>query len=215
MLYLNSFRPLCEKKLGRLAIKKYGLPPFTDSSCRREPDFQSHFPSISSICRGEKFAPRLHEGDSVVYITVKGTWKPEQFSHWRLVAILKIMKRFETHTDAATWFHGKGLPLPSNCLVDGNECLPYDMTGGTEPARFGIIRDSNTLLRKWDLSYKSRVTKCGVFLACEAEFLNLNNPPVLTDTLMLQIFGRFPSTQNPPPIAEHQFADLLMVALKA
>lgn len=45
---LNSYTPLCINKMGCIAIEKYDFPPYIDSSCRREPDFQNKYPSISA-----------------------------------------------------------------------------------------------------------------------------------------------------------------------
>ncbi len=59
-IFLNSFRPLIRYPEGQQAILAFHLPPFIDYSCRREPDFMSTYPSISALCRVEKFAPRLH-----------------------------------------------------------------------------------------------------------------------------------------------------------
>lgn len=209
MRYLNSFRPLCYNKLGRTAIDKYCLPPFIDASCRREPDFQSPFPSISALCRSNRFAPRLREGDSVVYMTVKGRYEPVQFSHWRLVAILRVVRRFESHNDAAAWYQARDLPLPSNCMVEGNNPLPYDMTIGViPPSKFGSTSNTDALLRVWDRGYRERASKCGVFLACETDFMELYQPPILTDETMLGIFGRIPPTLTPPAISESEYAAL-------
>lgn len=213
MRYLNSFRPLCFNKLGLLAIRKYGLPPFIDASCRREPDFQSPYLSISALCRGVMFAPRLQVGDSVVYMTVKGRYEPEPFSHWRLVAILRVIQRFESHKQAAAWYLDKGLPIPSNCMVEGNAPLPYDMTiGAIPPNKFGVGLSTDEVLRKWDLGYRLRARKNGVFLACEAGFLELNQPPIITEAAMLQIFGRTPPTLTPPSINESEYAALCTLA---
>jgi hypothetical protein len=44
-------------------------PPFIDASCRREPDLESRYPSITALCREGHFAPHLHEGDVVAYMT--------------------------------------------------------------------------------------------------------------------------------------------------
>src|SRR5262249_35923590 len=162
---LNSFRPLCRNKQGRSAVRRFGLPPFIDDSCRREPDFQAQVPSISALCRGPKFAPRLYAGDCVVYITVKDSYSPVTFGHWRLIAMLRIINRFESHTEAAVWYRENGLSLPSNCIVDGNSCFPYDMTAGTEARRFGNVADIDELLRRWDLNYRVRARRNGTFLA--------------------------------------------------
>jgi hypothetical protein len=155
------------------------------------------------------FAPRLREGDSVVYMTVKGRYGSAQFSHWRLVAMLRVVHRFETHKDAAVWYLDNGVPVPSNCLVEGNGPLPYDRTIGLiPPNRFGNVSNTDVLLRMWDRGYKERAAKWGVFLACEADFLEVNKPPILTDEMMLQIFGRIPPTLTPPPISESEYAAL-------
>lgn len=73
-IYLNSYRPLTRYDEGQQAIVTYHLPPFNDYSCRREPDFMSKYSSISALCRAEKFAPHLHEGDLAIYITCKGSY---------------------------------------------------------------------------------------------------------------------------------------------
>ena len=70
--FLATFRPLIHSPGGRDAARRYGLPPFIDGSCRREPDLESPFPSITATCRAGKFAPRLVVGDRVAYLTVKG-----------------------------------------------------------------------------------------------------------------------------------------------
>src|SRR5437870_5562047 len=133
MYYLNSFRPLCHTKAGRLAIERHRLPYFIDASCRREPDFQAAFPSITAICRGRMFAPRLKEGDAVAYLTVKSQYPSEQFQHWRLIALLRVIHRCDSHREAAAWYQERALPLPSNCLVEGNNCLPFELTAGPNP----------------------------------------------------------------------------------
>src|SRR2546421_5308272 len=127
-IFLNSFRPLIRYVEGQQAIATYTLPPFIDYSCRREPDFIAKYPSISALCRVEKFAPRLHEGDIAIYITCKGSYLGIKPGHWRLVAILEILKRFESHADAARWYSSRGIALPRNCLVEGNSPLDIKMT---------------------------------------------------------------------------------------
>jgi len=67
--YLCTYHPLTENLAGRAAICNHGLPPFIDGSCRREPDFQARVPSISALCRGRNFAPRLWPGDCIAYIS--------------------------------------------------------------------------------------------------------------------------------------------------
>ena len=209
MYYLNSFKPLCYYKQGREAIKKFDLPPFIDASCRREPDFQNPLPSISALCRGAGFAPRLREGDKVIYMTVKGNYLSETTRHWRLVAVLEVIKRFESHKEAAQSYLESNLPLPNNCMVTGNVHSSYEMSGGMSADRFGGAADDEELVRKWDASYKVRSRKYGAFLACKADYLELYNPPILTDGFMLDTFGRIPPTLTPPPISEEQFEALI------
>ncbi len=88
--YLNTHTPLVHNGFGRKACEDHGHPPFVDASCRREPDFESPFPSISALCRAQMFAPRLHEGDRVIYMTKKGSAE-QGVRH--LVAALEVIKR--------------------------------------------------------------------------------------------------------------------------
>jgi hypothetical protein len=78
--FLATYRPLVRSLAGRQAIQEYSLPPFIDGSCRREPDFESPFPSITATCRGGNFAPRLREGDRVAYLTVRGRYHGDRES---------------------------------------------------------------------------------------------------------------------------------------
>lgn len=204
--FLSSFQPININKRGLTAIEAFGLKPYIDGSCRREPDFESKYPSISALCHASKFAPRLKEEDVIVFITVKKSYYPYNFSHWRLVAILKVIKRFETHDEAKEWYLSKNLPIPSNCMVEGNKPLPLEMTTWPKPySKYKKIKDFDRIINIWDKHYKERVQKHGTFLICEAKFLELSNPPVLTDEKMKKIFGKIPVTRNPPKISEDQF----------
>jgi len=194
MIYLNSYRPLISRTAGRKAARAYDFPPFIDGSCRREPDFQSQYPSITALCRFTKFAPRLHEDDLIVYTTVKGRYLGEQSPHWRLVAILQVLERFQSHKDAAAWYVNQNLSLPSNCMVEGNPPMPLDQTVATHET-----------VEEWDRAYRFRARKCPVFLACTSVHLELYNPPIITPEIMSEVFGRLPSTQNPPSITPDQF----------
>ncbi len=44
--FLATYRPTAKTGSGRYAVQCYSLPPFVDGSCRREPDFESRFPSV-------------------------------------------------------------------------------------------------------------------------------------------------------------------------
>lgn len=195
--FYNSFRPLLNTSAGRSAVHRFGLPPFIDGSCRREPDFELALPSISGLCRKDKFAPRLHVGDTAIYVTTKGSWGR------RLVAVLRVRERFETHDEAARWYRELGLPLPSNCWVDGNPPIPYEQT----------VQDSPE--RSWDIDYRRRSRTYPTFLATDPLFRELDNPPGVTDAMLIE-FDRIPGTQNPPRVPQdqaHRLLDLVGVEL--
>lgn len=195
--FLNTFKPLCLTATGRKAAQQYGLSPFIDSSCRREPDLEhSAYPSISALCRLKIFAPRLHPGDRVIYLTCKAPYGG-QAPHWRLVAALQVEQRFESHKEAAEWYRAQGLALPNNCWVPDYPPIPYERTCQVKPYDL------------WDREYRARARLCGVFLACTALYTNCQAPPVMGDDDILAVFGRIPGTQNPPEITEHQYQSLM------
>jgi hypothetical protein len=212
--FLCSYRPLRADKAGRTAIRDCNLPPFIDGACRREPDLQATAPSISALCRTDKFAPRLDEGDYVAYITGQGRYEAQP--GWALVALLRVIKRFESHEMAADWYRGQGYPLPSNCMVPGNLPQPYQSTNrrlscevldGIDPEA-----DPQSAVRLWDGIYQRRARDNGVFLACQAVFLELWHPPILRRSDLQRIFGRVPGTQNPPKITSAEFDALAALA---
>ena len=200
MNYLTTYHPLVETSRGRAAVDTFGFPPYVDDSCRREPDFESQFPSITALCRRSKFAPRLWESDYIAYMTVKGEYPRLGERHWRLTAILRVDRRFETHSEAADWYRERGLSLPSNCIVDDNPPLELEMTGN---------RDRHPSVRFWDAIYRKRVRDYSMFLVTEPEFLDITDPPVLTDTMLQEIFGRVPVTRTPPRITGEQLEALM------
>ncbi len=202
MKFLCSYRPLAESALGRRAVNQFGLPPFVDASCRREPGFESKFPSISALCRCGYFAPRLQIGDTVVYITRKAHYFNAAEAHWRLVAILKVLLSFESHVAAADWYRTKRLPLPSNCMVPGNPPSPLEKTD-----RF------HNDLRHWHAIYRSRAKNWGMFHVCETLFCKLRHPSAITEIMMRDIFGKIPGTLNPPAITEAEFSKLRQIAV--
>lgn len=199
---LNTYEPLVFTGAGRKAWKNYDFPPFIDSSCRREPDFESEYPSITALCRKDKFAPKRKEGDIVIYISYKGEYnldfirdRPDE-RHWRLVAILEVIKRCESHQEAAAWYKDKprNLPPPNNCMVQGTEPFPLDQTCPL-PSEYRSLQE-------WDQSYWDRAKTYPVFLICTAQYLNLHNPPAITEKKMYDWFGhtrtgRTRGTENP------------------
>ena len=168
-IYLASYHPLTMNAQGRSAIEDFGLSPYVDHSCRREPDFESQFPSISAICRGSKFAPRINRADLVVYMTVMGRYSGYTGPHWRLTAILEVIKQFKSHDKAAEWYQRQGLGLPSNCMIRGNP-----------PRRLAETSNPKNRVERWDAFYWKRIRETPVFLVCRPLFLELDDPPVLT-----------------------------------
>jgi hypothetical protein len=63
-------------------------------------------------------------------------------------------------------------------------------------------------LRHWDAIYRLRAKTWGVFHACEPLFRELHHPLAVTETLMRDIFGKIPSTLNPPSITDAQLAKI-------
>lgn len=156
--FLNSYHPLLR-----------GPAPYIDASCRREPDFEARWPTITALCRRRKFAPRLNVGDRVAYMTVKVS------GGWRLVALLEVEHRFETHELAAEWYRRHRERLPSNLMVDGNPPHPLEDTN-----RCGPCANPAAALREWDEEYRERAEECGVVLACRPLFLDLHAPPAIS-----------------------------------
>jgi hypothetical protein len=133
-------------------MKRFGLPGFTDGSCRREPDLETPFPSITALCRAGKFAPRLHEGDRVFYMTVKGRYGSRVGRG--LVAALQVTRVFPSHQRAAHWYRGQGMQLPSNCVVRRN--LPVPVTHTT-----GLPKNTDESWKLWSKSQKGPPTLAG------------------------------------------------------
>jgi hypothetical protein len=224
---LNSYKPLCINDYGKLATKNYGFSPFIDASCRREPDFENKFPSISALCRKGKFAPKLKEKDVVVYITVQSDYRTEEIkiSHNRLVAIVQVIKVFETHEAAADWYLQKNLPIPNNCMVEGNQPKNFDQTAAAiyfkgkkdiknflnkseeHQKRYGEIA-----IKKWDSDYQERANTWQKFVVTKPIFLNLESPPILLREDFLEIFNRVPNTQTPNKINRIELTKLAQIA---
>src|SRR5437763_16137948 len=101
-LFINSYHPLVRTPDGREAAVNLGIPPFVDGSIRREPDLQHPFPSISCICRGGNFAPRLRPGDPVVYLTVTAKYG-DPHRQPPLTVLPRVTESSPTHASAAVW----------------------------------------------------------------------------------------------------------------
>lgn len=109
-----------------------------------------------------------------------------------------MVRRFENHGDAADWYHGQGLALPSNCIVAGNAPVPLDRTDGWHSS-----------LEAWDRMYRAKARSCPVFLACRPLFLELTEPPIVTEAIMMRSFGRVPATRTPPVVPPESVRRLL------
>ena len=143
---LNSYRPLCINEFGREAIVKYGLPPFIDSSCRRDPDLQNPWPSTTASCRGPNFAPHLKVDDQIVYMTRTGDYGVYSEGFRVLTAVLKVVEIYADHDTAAAWYNSRQIPLPGNSMVPGNPPQPGDHTAGAKSLDFYPVPESETFL---------------------------------------------------------------------
>ena len=214
--FLMTFRPLAVSPAGRAAARARRLPPFLDGSCRREPDFESTFPSITAICGAGNFASLLRVGDRVAYLTVKGRYPGNVESGWCFVAMLRVIRRFSTHRDAASWYRSKGHSVPGNCFVEGNPPIPLEFTNRRPPPKIRKLvvaeREPARTIRLWDAAYRQRVARWPVFLVTKAEFLELNKPPLMVAADMLEVFGVIPATLKLPEIGCERLARLLALA---
>lgn len=210
--YINQFRPLAQTPLGQKAIQQHKLRPFIDASCRREPDLESEFPSITALCRKGHFAPLLKVGDVVAYITTEFAYPPESVRMRRLVAVLRVKESWreqrsnrglEAHAQAAEWYRKQDLCIPSNCMVLEEGRVALDCTD-----RYGI-RGNIATLEQWDDGYKLRAIECGAFHACEKIFCDVNDPPQFTTQQLAQWFGLPPGSRDTEPLPPEKFTLLL------
>ncbi|WP_309720282.1 hypothetical protein [Armatimonas sp.] len=217
MIYLNSYHPLAKCPSGRKAAATHNLPPYADASCRREPDLEASLPAISALCRTTKFAPRLKVGDVVTYITVSSFYPPiTDRRHYRLTAVLEVLKRFEDHESAAAWYSGQGFPIPGNCIVPENPPLPLEKTVGfyfaDDEALGKKVKRVPEQVAEWDRFYADRVSVCSLMLACKPLYTELHSPPAFDSKEAEAIFleyGKMPGTLNPPAISPADFHRLM------
>jgi len=193
-LYLVTYAPIAETQEGRDACEYYDILPFVDGSVRREPDLEHTFPSITCICRGKQFAPRLKVADRIIYVTRKRKLGGDE-AHRRLTAVLEVLTTLPTHEAAAAWYRERNLTLPSNCMIDGNPPLPVSMTHKINEHR---IADEGAWTKTWDTGYRVRARRCGTFVICKPLWIDLTwNAPVVHDELLKDVFGAVPGTRNP------------------
>ena len=214
---LTSYRPILSKAQGKRAIHDYNFPPFVDGSCRREPDFEIAFPSVTALCRKGKIAPRLFPDDIIVYLTTKGNWLDIGSKPWRLSAVLKVTERFESHREAVTWYNHKLKALPSNLVVPENPPLTYEKTFGLtqNERKASSSQTPESWIRYWNGGYCIRAKEYGIVLATRPIFLELHDPPIITENTMIEIFGKVPGLQNYKKISENQLIQLLNLGGKS
>lgn len=167
-----------------------------------EPDFENAYPTVTGLCRLDKLVSRISKGDILVYLTKKAYFSGLRLTCWRLSAILQAERVFSSHHEMADWFRSANLPLPSNCMVEGNPPLPLELTDR--------LHDS---VKAWDRIYQQRARTCPRAVACTPIFRDLLNPHTITEDRMRDIFGRIPGTQTPPIITAGQYEMLLKSAL--
>jgi hypothetical protein len=206
--YLNSYVPLVASPEGREASAKFRILPFVDGSIRREPDLEHERPSISCLCRGPMFAPRLRVGDVVGYRTNKGTYDDSRDPERRFIAVLKVLHLLPTHEGAADWYTREGFPLPSNCMVPGNPPQPLDRSHRLFNAS-DCAGDARTL-EEWDASYQKRANDNPTFVVCLKLWSNLGwSAPVVTNDDLIAAFDRIPGAENPGKLPRAGFETLL------
>ena len=201
--YLAKYRPLLSTPEGQRAAERFKIPPFVDGSCRREPDLESKFPSITALCRGALFAPKLSVGDEVIYITFKNFYR-QPSKHWRIVARLRVHRRFESHQHAAQWYRNNVVSLPSNCMVAGNPPKPLSQTLRAESSCGPGCSGSAATLKEWNDHYQKRANDHPVFLACELVWKELNSPAILTQAAALEILKTWDRVNARSPITISQ-----------
>ena len=158
------------------------------------------------MCRGANFAPRLHVGDTIAYLTVKASYPGHSEAHRRLTAVLHVEKRFESHQDAAEWYRAAGMKVPSNCCVPGNKPIPFKQT----------VQYKDPCA--WDSEYQQKARKWPVFIVSRARYLNVSQPPIVTDDMLVEVFGEVPVTRTPPRIDDEaidKLCELCSVELAA
>lgn len=201
-VYLNTFQPLCINRFGRKNIATFGLVPFIDGSCRREPDFQNPYPAITQLCRPGKLVPRLSVGDLVIYLTKLGNYGNPP-AHWNFIAILDVLSLQPIHSSAANYYLANNIPISQNIINNHTAPFLLNMTHGLSGFPHGNL-NPNRIISIWDNNYISRANNFSKVAITRVwkDHLHLNNPPQITRQMMMDIFNRIPGTQNPPKLTD-------------
>jgi hypothetical protein len=181
-VYLNTFCPLGSSVTGRAASYLFNLPPYIEGSARREPDFQHARPCITGMVNPQ-LVKKLEEGDFVVYMA-------DDFRHAgkRIVAVLKVIGKMQSHRSAASWYINEEFPVPNNLMAFGTQPVSPHETFGD--GNFSGLNGSNGLLP--ESKYKKRAKECPDVAICRIwrNQVHLYHPPLLRDKDMIRIFGR-------------------------
>jgi hypothetical protein len=207
--YLNAYQPLAAHGIGREAAQQHRLPPLSDGSIRREPDLAHDYPGVSGLCRSD-LAPRLECGDRVGYLTMKSNLGKRMQEHHRLTAVLEVVESLPSHQVAATWYRGRALLLPSNCMVPGN--LPQPLAASHGQCSLSPRLSGSELWDAWNHHYHERALQYPTFVVCRTLYRDLSwTAPLVTDDHLALCFGESPSTQNPTSLDCSGFEKLLKV----
>lgn len=216
--YLVSYHPLCSTQHGRRALLAHThLLPFSDGSCRREPDLEARHPSITALCRGGLFAPRLDPKDRIFYMTVKGSYFGRA-KGWALVAALEVIQKLPSHEVASAWYRAQDEPIPSNCMVPGNPPLPVAQTTGLPADGAGMQQEWNqnapppATLEEWDAHYRKRAGKHPGFVVTRPIVAcRLLAPRILARDQFKKFFDvqRVPGTQRYKLLSDREFDGLV------
>lgn len=202
--YFTSFYPLCCTSAGAKAINKYHLPPYIDGSCRREPDFERDIPAITGLCR-PGFSKKLEIGDIIVYSTNK-----KLLGEKKLVAILEVIEKAESHQDAAAWYERNGRELPNNIIVNRTQAFALDKTH--QMGRWDSWVECHDNLDNWDKQYRERAENYPEVAICKIwkGIRELVKPRSITDDNLKMIFNRIPGTQTPPVYTDDEWHRFLV-----
>lgn len=197
--WINKYQPLARTAGGRAAALQAGEPAFVDGSHRREPYLSPNLATISAICRGRNFAPRLAEGSTVVYLTTKDRYPGDVAPTTRLTAVLRVVRRFSSHASAAAWFRRQGIPIPPNCMVPGSHGAP---AGACRPC----TPEDRELA---EARYRRRVQDSPDYFVCEPRWLQLDDPPTVSDDAFVRSLGYVPRVRTPRTWDQSQVTALL------
>jgi len=157
--------------MGIEAIENHKLKPFIDASCRREPDLENEYPSITALCRKDKLATQLKEKDIVIYLSKPGRYKSSEkylkSGRYNLVSILEVVKVCKNHEEAKEWYTERNIALPNNCMVKENPPNLFHQTGGDfknqkEIKQFLQLdrktkeKEGEIRVRRWNHNYQKR-----------------------------------------------------------